>query len=244
MQIDTKTIKKHFQKSIDKYPENAIVQKFMAQKLCAALPGQNFNTILEIGAGAGLLTEELKRHIIFQKYYANDLVERAGYYVSRYIPSAIFEVGNFTRINYRQKFDLVISNAVFQWFDNLDKVFPKCVNLLDKNGILAFSTFLPENFMEFYSVTGLSLSYKTTEELENLLKPYFENILVEPFEYKMKFENPLQILAHMKNTGVNSLSKTKWGIKEVKNFCDRYKAEYPELELTYKPVIITANGLI
>ena len=57
----------------------------------------------------------------------------------------------------------------------------------------------------------------------------------------MKFENPLQILAHMKNTGVNSLAATKWGIKEVKNFCDSYKAAYSNLELTYNPVIIIAK---
>ena len=241
MEIDTKTIKKYFQKSIDKYSENAVVQKLMAQKLCAALPRQNFDTALEIGAGAGLLTEELHKKITYHKYYANDLVEKSEYYVKKYIPNAVFEAGDFKRINYSQKFDLIISNAVFQWFENPEKIFLKCSSLLNTDGILAFSTFLPENFKEFYSITKLSLEYKTFSELQTMLQLHFEIISSEQFEYKMKFENPLQILAHMKNTGVNSLAATKWGIKEVKNFCDSYKAAYSNLELTYNPVIIIAK---
>ena len=53
----------------------------------------------------------------------------------------------------------------------------------------------------------------------------------------MQFTNPLEILAHMKNTGVNSLTMTHWTFKEVKEFCDKYKSAYPDLTLTYTPII-------
>lgn len=237
MQLDPKTIKKHFQKSIDKYSENAIVQKLMAQKLAGALRENRYENILEIGSGAGLLTAELA-NFDYKSFCANDLVDKSELYVKKYIPQAKFFGGDFRRIKLGQKFDLITSNAVFQWFEDLDKVLTTCSKLLNKNGILAFSTFTPDNFTEFKTVSGLSLNYKSEQELINNLSTMFEIVSVEKFEYKIKFDNPLQILAHMKNTGVNSLSKNKWGIKEVKSFCDKYKEMVPDLSLTYSPIII------
>ncbi len=241
MQLEVKTIKKHFQKSIDTYSENAFVQKVMADKLAAALVEKNFESILEVGSGAGILTKELSECLNFRTYCANDLVEKSEFYVKKYIPNAQFSAGDFRRVNFRKKFDLIISNAVFQWCGNLDKIFAKCSGLLNENSILAFSTFLPDNFKEFYSITGLSLDYKSVEDIRLLLEPDFDIISIEQFEYKMTFDNPLRILAHLKNTGVNSLSQSKWGIKEVKAFCDEYRLQFPETYLTYVPLILTAK---
>lgn len=66
--------------------------------------------------------------------------------------------------------NLIISNAMFQWFDNLEKSIDKIKFSLDKNGILAFSTFGLDNYKEITSLTGLTLKYKTKEEIEAILK--------------------------------------------------------------------------
>ncbi len=242
MQLDPKTIKKHFQKSIDKYVKNAVVQRIMAEKLAVAIPELAYENILEIGTGAALLTEKLST-LNFKTFYANDLVDKSEIYVKKNIPQAKFFGGDFRRIKFGQKFDLIASNAAFQWFEDVEKVFDLCSNYLKKDGILAFSTFSPENFKEFKEISGLSLDYKTEEELSSALSKKFEVISFENFEHKMYFNNPLQILAHMKNTGVNSLSERKWGIKEVKEFCEEYKSKYPDLCLTYSPMIVIAKLL-
>ena len=243
MQLDLKKIKKHFQKSIDDYTENAVVQRLMAQKLTALLSEEQnfFDNILEIGSGAGLLTAELVRSVKFNSYYANDLVEKSEQYVKKYVSNAKFSAGDFRRIKFPKSYNLVASNAVFQWFKNLDKILDFCYEILEKNGILAFSTFSPENFKEFKAITGLTLPYKSVEEITMLLDKNFKVITVQKFEHKIKFDNPLQILAHMKKTGVNSLSDKKWGIKEVKEFCTSYSEKFPSLELTYSPIIIVAR---
>ena len=114
--------------------------------------------------------------------------------------------------------------------------------LLNTNGIMAFSTFSPDNFKEIKAVTGLSLRYKTAEELTSTLTKDFEIIKIENTEHKMTFDNPLKILAHMKNTGVNSLSGNHWGIKEVKEFCNNYSKMFPDLTLTYTPIIVIARS--
>ena len=141
------------------------------------------------------------------------------------------------------KVDLIISNAMFQWFSNLDKVLEYYGTLLNQGGTIAFSTFSPENFKEIREITGLALDYKTIDEIRSILEKFFEVVYLETFEYKLNFNNPLEILAHMKNTGVNSLTEKQWGIIEVKNFCDEYKKHYPDLSLTYSPVIAVCKKL-
>lgn len=242
MQANPKKIKQQFKKSIAKYSDNAIVQKLIAEKLSSYLSGKHFEYVLEIGAGSGILTDFISQRCDFTNYYANDLVEKSEMYLRKFIPDCKFFAGDFRKISFDgRKFNLVLSNAVFQWYENLDKIFEQCKNLLQPNGILAFSTFSPENFKEIKSITGLSLEYKSPAELTDLLKKDFEIIKIENTEHKMNFDNPLKILAHMKNTGVNSLSETHWGVKEVKDFCDKYIEKYPDLPLTYSPIIVIAK---
>lgn len=243
MQLNPKLIKNKFKKSMDKYDENAVVQKLMAEKLAANLPEKSYGKILELGCGTGILTRNLVSKITYTKYFANDIVEKSKFYIDKIIPDNIFICGNAQKIKLPSKVDLIISNAMFQWFENLDKVLEYYGTLLNSGGTIAFSTFSPENFKEIREITGLALDYKTTDEIRSILEKFFEVIYIETFEYKLNFNNPLEILAHMKNTGVNSLTEKQWGIIEVKNFCDEYKKHYPDLSLTYSPVIAVCKKL-
>ena len=226
---------------MDKYDENAFVQRITAEKLVSSLSHKKFDKILEIGCGTGILTKQIEQNLVFQKYFANDIVEKSKNYIDGIISENTFVCGNAQKIKLPHKVDLIISNAVFQWFENLDKVLEYYSSLLKIDGIIAFSTFSPENFLEIREVTGLTLNYKNIDELKEIVEKKFEIIHIEKFNYKMNFSTPLQILAHMKNTGVNSLTEKHWGIKNVKEFCDKYREKFPELSLTYAPIIVVAK---
>ncbi len=245
MQIDNKHIKKHFEKSMDKYDKNATVQDLMAAKMIIELCkiSDNYENILELGAGTGLLTKKIVNNITFKNYFANDLVEKSKIYVQKIIPKSNFLCGNALKIKPSKKMDLIISNAMFQWFENLDKAIAIIKLSLNKNGILAFSTFSPDNFKEITELTGLTLKYKTQSEIEEILQNHgFDVLYSETFYEEIKFKNPLELLAHMKNTGVNSLSDKTWTVKKVKDFCDKFSKKYPETKLTYSPIIIIARA--
>ena len=237
MQINPKLIKNQFEKSLNKYNENAAVQKLMAEKLVTetAKIKREYDNILELGSGAGMLTNEASKTFKFKKYFANDLVEKSQNYVKNIISDATFYCGNAQKIKPSVKMDLIISNAMFQWFKTIDADNYK--NLLNSNGILAFSSFSPENFKEIRELTGLSLNYKTTDELTQIFEKNFEILHIEEFIHTLKFSTPLELLAHMKNTGVNSLTAQHWTFKEVKDFCDNYSQKFPEITLTYAPII-------
>lgn len=244
MQIDNKHIKKQFEKSMQDYDKNATVQMLMASKMLFELAkiSKSFEDILELGSGTGVLTKQISKELSFKNYVANDLVEKSKQYVQNFIPNSTFFCGNALKIKLSKKVDLIISNAMFQWFPSLEKAIATIKINLNSNGILGFSTFSPENFNEITSLTGLSLSYKTKEEIEEILKSQgFEILYSEQFYEELKFKTPLELLAHMKKTGVNSLSEKTWTIAKVKEFCDNYSKKYPENKLTYSPIIVIAK---
>lgn len=245
MPTDYKHIKKQFEKSMNDYDKNATVQDLMASKMIIELNkiSNNFDTILELGAGTGLLTKRIAKNIKFSNYYANDLIEKSKHYIQKVIPDAMFFAGNALKIKTPRKADLIISNAMFQWFENLEKSIEILKLSLDKNGIIAFSTFTPDNFKEIKELTGLTLKYKSEDEIKEILnRQGFDILYCESFYEEIKFNTPLELLAHMKNTGVNSLAEETWTVKKIKDFCDKFNKKYPQTKLTYSPIIVICRG--
>ena len=244
MPIDYKHIKKQFEKSLNDYDKNAIVQDLMASKMVLELSKhkKEFENILELGSGTGLATKRIIREIKYKNYYANDIVEKSKLYLQKIIPEVNFLHGNALKIKPNRKMDLIISNAMFQWFENLDKAIDILKFSLEKDGFLAFSTFAPDNFAELKDITGLSLQYKSQEEIKEIIEKLgFEILYCENFYEELNFKTPLELLAHMKKTGVNSLSEKTWTVKKVKDFCDKFSAKYPKTKLTYSPIIVIAK---
>lgn len=244
MPTDYKHIKKQFEKSMNDYNKNATVQDLMASKLIIELSKitTNFENVLELGSGTGLLTKRIAKNINFKTFNANDLIEKSKLYVQKIIPNANFICGNALKIKPAKKMDLIISNAMFQWFENLDKAVSILKFSLKKDSILAFSTFTPENFKEIKEITGLTLIYKSKEEIiKTLTAQGFEILYCEEFYEEIKFNTPLELLAHMKKTGVNSLSTKIWTVKEVKEFCDKFNKKFKQTKLTYSPLIVIAK---
>lgn len=244
MPTDSKHIKKQFEKSMKDYDKNATVQDLMASKMMIELVkiSNKFDNLLELGSGTGLLTKRIAKELKFQSYYANDIVEKSKMYVQKIIPEVNFIAGNALKIKPSKKMDLIISNAMFQWFDNLGKALEILKLSMAKDAIIAFTTFSPSNFKEITEITGLSLKYKSKDEIEQILiKQGFSILYSEDFYEILKFKTPLELLAHMKNTGVNSLSEKTWTVKKVKEFCDKYAKKYPDTTLTYSPIVIIAR---
>lgn len=245
MQVNPKSVKLHFEKAMDKYDDNAVVQKFLAEILAeeTSLVRKNYGKILEAGCGTGLLTREIKKKLSFESFTANDLSEKSKKYLDKIFENYNFICGNAARINTTQKFDLIISNAMFQWFSNLDEVLDRYRNILNKDGILAFTTFSPENFPELVKITGISLAYKTADELREILEMNYKILKLETFSKTLEFKTPLELLYHLKNTGVNSLGDKKWEFADVKDFCDKYVKTFEKVTLTYTPILVIAQKL-
>lgn len=232
-------IQKRFAKNLDTYNDNAKIQKKMAERLLSFLERKDFDDILEIGCGTGFLTQLVNDSFNFNTYTANDIVESCEKYVKEINPKINFIPADIEKAveNSDKKYDLIISNAAFQWVENLESFIKLLVSKLNDGGVLLFSTFGPENFREVNFVLGKTLPYYSANELQEIVKDY-KNI-VEQEMHVMAFKTPKDILKHIKSTGVNALEMVSWTKSDMQKFENGYNNFCSGIPtLTYHPIYV------
>ncbi len=232
-------IRKRFSRNVYTYNDNAKIQKQMAQKLITFLDSTNYDKILEIGCGTGFLTRLVSEKLLYKKYVANDIIVESGYYIKDINAKIDFEEADIedyiSKTN--ETFDLIISNAAFQWIDNFESFIQKLMAALNPKGILLFTTFGKENYREIYHVLGKTLQYYSIKELREMFGEY--NLELEEEIRITTFKTPLDVLKHIKYTGVNALSSEKWTKKDLINFeygYNNFCSNRPTL--TYNPIYV------
>jgi malonyl-CoA O-methyltransferase len=168
--IDKILLKKHFNRNSLNYDRYASVQKEMALEIINELrPLAEKRTrelnILEIGCGTGYLTGQMERMFPDAAITALDIASgmldiARGKTLGK---NVAFICGDFEEIDIDGKFDIIISNATFQWFNRLDEALKKIDGLLKDEGIFCFSTLghrtfteLHQSFQKARSTLGLS----------------------------------------------------------------------------------------
>lgn len=244
--IDKMLLKKRFEKSLETYDENAIIQNEMALKLIDLVKSQssNFDRIFEFGVGSGNLTRLVSENFAFKKLFLNDIVKKSENWAKRYTNGCEFIHGDIEKITYPQNLNLVISNASVQWVKDFDKLLEKVANSLQTGGIFAFSTFGEENFIEIQKVFGISLEYLPLEILQEKLSKHFNILHLEANKRELEFETPSEVLKHIKNTGVNCLSVKNFYKSSLIRFNSQYIKHFATdngVKLTYHPIYVLAQ---
>lgn len=217
-------IKQRFKNSLDTYNQEAQVQVQMASTLIEMLPKHNFNTILEIGCGSGLLTKKCLETITYKQFIANDIVPECESYIKTLNNEITFLPGDITGLELTTSFDLIISNAVFQWFEEPFKTIRSLKKHLTSGGILAFSTFGERNFYELREILNIGLEY-----------PKYENIFNENF-IEIEFSSSLELLKHIKNTGANAITNYVLSKNKLKELDSSFIKRYGKIKLTYHTI--------
>lgn len=141
--------------------------------------------------------------------------------------------------------DAIVSTSCFQWFHNIEVFLAKSSTLLNANGVLAFSTFGQDNFAEIKNTLGVGLQYPSLEEYVQMLQADYEILFSEEWSEQMLFHRPMDVLKHIKNTGVNGISVQSFGKERLHAFNEEYLMQYAnacgQVHLTYHPIIIIAR---
>lgn len=232
-------IKKRFSKNLKTYNSNAKIQRKMAEHLINFITRRRFANVLEVGCGTGVLTELAYNNFVFESYTANDIVENCESYIKKISKQINFEpsdIEDFLR-GHSDKYDLILSNAVFQWIENYETFIELLISRLRSKGVLLFSTFGCRNFIEIRQILGCSLPYISVEEYERLLKNKRYSIKEEI--YTLKFRTPQDVLQHIKLTGANAVYEAKWTKSDMLNFIKRYNDLCSGSPiLTYNPIYV------
>lgn len=168
MTIDKTLLRKHFNRHAYQYDRYARIQKQMAEDLLNLveerimenedLASSGIGSILEIGCGTGYLTEKLTERFPLARVAALDLSEamiaQAKERLNDRQGQVDFIVGDAEELtfatNRTSRFDLIISNAAFQWFNEPSRTVRSYMRLLRMGGIFAFATFGPKTFSELH----------------------------------------------------------------------------------------------
>lgn len=244
MRIDKSEIACRFKRSVESYEENAYAQKAIVSRFMTLLKTYCPTTsgrILEIGCGTGLLTTRICRQFKNNELYVNDLVEvMCNKTASRcQLTKQYCLSGDIEQIALEGDFSLMVSASTFQWLSDPQHTFGRLNHHLQEKGWLIFSTFGTGNYKELRTITGNGLSYHSLSEMEALLSEAFEVIYSEEGHQVLYFDDPLQVLQHIKKTGVNAIpSQQSWTRGMIEDFVQKYAACFEvdgRVPLTYHP---------
>lgn len=247
MLIDKEHVKRSFKKSISTYNENAVIQKNICKHLTELVNAHaqcSFDNVLEIGCGTGLMTECLIDNFNIGNIVLNDIVEDMSSEIHSLFESKLFSrfdflPGDAEKFELESKFDLIISASTFQWFQDIDKVLSNMNNMLNTDGLFVFNTFASDNFCEIKTIKEGGLEYKSFEEMEDSLSKYFTIVHSEQTRQELHFNSVMDILKHLRLTGVNGTKPKKaWTKGGLKDFEDKYSELFYSdkgYSLTYNP---------
>jgi len=241
----TEVIKRSFRKNLDTYDAHATAQNIISNVLHDIIINhyqKKPRSILEIGCGTGFLTRNIINSYIPQHYYLNDLNEQVTELLAKYIKDCphTFLIGDAQTIEMPFNIDLVISASTLQWFNNPQNIFKKIANLLSDEGYFFFSTFGSQNLQEIKQLTSQGLEYLQCTELKTILEDDFEIFFVFEEIISLTFNSPINILKHLKYTGVTGPFSTIWTKAKLDRFVENYATlwqdESRSFPLTYHPI--------
>lgn len=242
--VDKSTMTGRFERGHSTYEANAPVQAEvvarMADMLTAAC-GRDLRgcrgPVLEVGSGSGSLSRRIRAMAPEASLQLWD--------ISGEMPAAL---DGAPRTSFRRcdaeleiarvkpaSFDYIVSASTIQWFNSPDRFLAMCSRALAPGGILLLSTFTRGNLAEISAITGSSLPVPDAAGWHDMAARHFEVLDSCAYERDLDFATPLDVLRHLKLTGVNSLGGTADVHALLRRYPMRLDARY---HLTYRPMIM------
>lgn len=248
--IDKDKVKRRFSKNAKTYDKYANVQKLMGNKLIDIIDNRTYSSILEIGSGTGYVTELLRKKYPKAKITAMDIAEGMIEHTSKRMSDSNinFICGDFETTDIDGTFDLIISNATIQWFNNHKDSINKMKSLLNDGGNICISTFGSRTFTELHE------TYRALQDnCEDYIKPgqdFYDLIMLNDLMsvcfnpisvstvneiYIEKFKDCISFFNSIKKIGANnaSSSNTVKDPKFILKVIDYYESTYKMDDFVY-----------
>lgn len=251
--INKERVRTRFSRSLPFYDGDAVVQGKTARMLVTEICREgrkHFENVLEVGCGTGLLSREIAGSLRVEQFVANDVVEGCRPFVEEVFTdlphvNLSFMGGDIENFAFHpESLDLVASNAVFHWLEDIEELLARFASALRQDGLLAFSTFGPENFDEIKALTGGGLQYHSFGETAEMLAGRFHPLCQREIKTTLRFSSPRAVLEHLRRTGVNGLTREGWTKRSLRSFEEKYRSlsgEGDSLPLTYHTMLFVAR---
>lgn len=206
--------------------------------------------ILEPGCGTGLYTRMLLETFRGASVFGVDISEAMVRVAKRGIddPRARFAVADAEEIA-TGRYDLVTSNAVFQWFLSLSRTLARMASLLPRGGLLTFSFFGPETYAELDAALRESAprrgardgervaaaAFHSREEISTALSAVFPRWDVVERRYHQEFPSLAELLRSIRYTGTGGGgARESWSPGKLARVEEAYREREGGIRTTYQ----------
>lgn len=160
---------------------------------------------------------------------------------------------------FSSSFDLIVSNASFQWFEDLASALLGFKQLASPNtkatqedaatlgqghSVLAFSSFYAGHFVEVKELTDVGLNYLTKEKVIESLERCQLDYQVFFDEELQYFKSSVELFRHLHVTGVNGIAATPLSAGLLRRIMREYEERFTEkmgVRLTWHPYYVIAK---
>lgn len=228
---DKDLVAQRFESAKQTYDSNARIQRRIAERLSDLWKEygvRNPKRTIEIGPGTGMFTGQYSKWLRSDCLELWDLTDIPSSLPGKHVVcDAEKEIMNIED----GSVNAIVSASTLQWFDSPRKFIAEAARSLAKDGILAFSSFGPENFKEIREPL-----YPSLPELTKWLREEGLEIVHEEEDHlRAEFDSTRQMLRHFSATGVNAIGCTD-PVGEARNLLSKgIKA------VTYHPIIVVAR---
>ena len=250
--MDKQRIAECFARARQSYDREARVQHQVAERMLRRLletcPNQEvFTHIAEVGCGTGIYSRLLQAAFHPEMLWLNDLCPEMEKSLTDLLslPTVRFTPGDAEEVALPREARIITSCSTLQWFADLPAFFRRCHQVLPAEGILAFTTFGGENLREIRTLTGNGLHYPALPELREMLSGGYRVLHASEEVVPLAFPTPVDVLRHLKQTGVTGTEKRMWTRSRLQTFSEEYirlfSTEQGQVSLTYHPVYVIAE---
>jgi malonyl-CoA O-methyltransferase len=172
--LERRRVRASFERASAGYESAATLQASVATELLERLQGFGLTpgTLLDLGAGTGRLTRELKRRYRAALVVALDLAPGMLAVARRHLrPWRRFErvCGDALQLPLRDaSVDVIVSNLMLQWCQPLDAALAEVRRVLKPAGLLAFSTFGADTLWELRGAWAQADGYTHVNHFSDL----------------------------------------------------------------------------
>ncbi len=252
-----KSIRKRFSKAAATYEEHATIQKSAATHLQDFTDKKgSINSILEIGCGTGTHTRYLSSQWpaadIVALDFSSDMVREAK---KNQPPNSQV---NFLCADGEQflydpytSFDLITSNACFQWFEDIETAIHNMAHALSPFGKISCSMFGPQTLRELsqgltevlnqpFSIPAAS--FPSIETVREALKINFSDFQLEEKILFRHYASFRDLLMQLRKTGTGSLqSPPLFTPSQIRRLDDWFHDNYDGYRLSYQILLFKAS---
>lgn len=237
---DTASIGEGFSAAADSYNDNALVQAEICKRigdiLQQELAGrfQNIETVLEIGPGRGLLTQEWSKIATPKKATYVDILPVPEFGVVENEEYVEADAEEWLKTS-GGRYDLIVSASTIQWFADPVGFVRSLKNHLNPGGVAIIGTFVKGNLHQLDALRPSPIIYRHAGDYE------VDGIeIAAEWTRTLSFPSSRDMLMHLRLTGVSPRKRNTKNASVKASGEASSPLRYTDLpcELTYRPIIL------